>query len=342
MKGDNMAKVKCKFCGKKIEDSYKRCPKCHKYLRKDNKVKVYGLCFVWFFVQSLLSYILISFSKGALYSEKISDLYIIILLIFIILINSIVCAAFLLKKNKKELYKIIISVLCILFSLFSFTYIFRVIKAFRYENSGELKLLADKYEFGIAKDIKSEIERIFEYDSNGVFSRDVKISNFYTDGKTSNLYLEDSYGNYSLKFYVDMDEFVIKDVTCKFGEDELVLVNDFEKTEQFEFYYAMMIANEVLGEDIKGLAKLDRAIEDVIASKIDIPVNAMFNYEDLEYSYSKNNFSIKGNIYNMNGLGSLVEESFEVIFENNYGCKNKHEWYYGDSSFDYVNWDVKI
>ena len=341
MKGENMANVKCRFCGKKIDENYKRCPMCHKYLR-DDKIKIYSLGFIWFLVQSLLSYLLFSFSKGALYSEKISDLYIVILLIFIILINSIIGASILIKKKKKDLYKIIISILCIIFSLFSFTSVFKVIKAFKYENSGELKLLADKYEFGIAKDIKNEIERIFEYDFDGVFSRDIKISNFYTDGKVSSLYLDDSYGNYSLKFYVDMDDFVIKDVTCTFDESELTLVKDFKKTEQFEFYYAMLISDEVLGEDIKGLAKLDRAIEDVIESKIDIPVNAMFNYEDLTYNYSKNNFSIKGNIYNMNGYGGLIEDSFEVTFENNYECKNKHEWYYGDSSFDYVNWDVKI
>lgn len=342
MKGENMAKVKCRFCGKKIEESFKRCPKCHKYLRKDNNLKDCVLYLGWFFVQCLLSYFLISFSKGALYSEKISDLYIIIVLIFLILFSSIVAATFVVKKKKNDLYKKIISILCIVFSLFAFTYIFRVINAFRYENSGELKLLADKYEFGIAKDIKKEVEKIFEYDSDEVFSRDVKISNFYTDGKISNLYLDDSYGNYSLKFYVDMDDFIIKDVYCKFGEDELFLVKDFKKTEQFEFYYAMMIAKEMLGEDIKGLAKLDRAIEDEISSKIDIPVNAMFNYEDLEYSYSKNNFSIRGNIYNMDSYGNFVDKAFEVVFENNYESKNKHEWYYGDSSFDYVNWDVKI
>ena len=27
-----MSKVKCKYCGKKIEDNLKKCPKCKKYL----------------------------------------------------------------------------------------------------------------------------------------------------------------------------------------------------------------------------------------------------------------------------------------------------------------------
>ena len=157
----------------------------------------------------------------------------------------------------------------------------------------------------------------------------------------SNLYLDDSYGNYSLKFFVDLDEFVIKDVTCDFNGKELTLVKDFKKTKQFDFYYAMMITDEMLGEDIKGLAKLDRAIEDKIATIIDIPVNAMFNYENLEYNSDKNIFTINGNVYNMDLYGNLKDNSFMVIFENNYENKNKHEWYYGDSSFDYVNWDVK-
>lgn len=340
MKGENMAKVKCEFCGKKIDEKYKRCPKCHKYLKRDNKLKVYGLFILWGLVQCLFCYFLISLSKDAFYSEKISDLYLVVLFIFLMFINSIVAAVFI-KGKKKELYKTIISILCIVFSLISFGYIFRVVNAFKYNNSYELKMLADKYEFNIALDIKSEIEKIFEYDSEGVFTRDVKISNFYTDGKMSNLYLDDSYGNYSLKFFVDLDEFKIKDVSCDFHGQELTLVKDFKKTEQFDFYYAMMITDKVLGEDIKGLAKLDRAIEEKISTIIDIPVNAMFNYEDLKYNKDKNNFTISGNVYNMDSFGNFDEKTFVVIFENNYDSKNKHEWYYGDSSFDYVNWDVK-
>lgn len=340
MKGENMAKVKCEFCGKKIDEKYKRCPKCHKYLCKDNKMKVYGLYALWGIIQLVLCYLLVNLSNEAFYSEKVSDLYIVILFIFLILFNSIIASVFI-RNKKKELSKIIISILCVVFSFFSFIYIFKVVDAFKYNNSQELKMLADKYEFNIALDIKSEIEKIFEYDSDGVFARDVKISNFYTDGKMSNLYLDDSYGNYSLKFFVDLDEFVIKDVTCDFNGKMLTLVKDFKKTKQFDFYYAMMITDEMLGEDIKGLAKLDRAIEDKIATIIDIPVNAMFNYENLEYNSDKNIFTINGNVYNMDLYGNLKDNSFTVIFENNYENKNKHEWYYGDSSFDYVNWDVK-
>ena len=44
----------------------------------------------------------------------------------------------------------------------------------------------------------------------------------------------------------------------------------------------------------------------------------------------------------MDYYGGMEDKSFNVIFKNNCTSSNRRVWYYGDSSFDYVNWDVNM
>lgn len=338
-----MAKVKCKYCGKKIDEKYKRCPKCHKYLLRGEhkylKPLLYG---GWILIQAILCLGLYFLSKELLYSEEISDLLILGLLCLVIIVSYLLASTFIYKNRKRDVLTTIGFIAIIVSFCFSLYYAYNISKAIRYGNSNELLMLSENYDFSLAKEIKEEIERVFEYDENNTFSRDVIISNLYTDGKYSNLYLEDSYGNYKLKFYVDFDDFKIKDIFWEFGDNNLYLVKDGEKTEQFEYYYAMNIVNKMLGEEVSGLARLDSAIEKEVGKEFAISANTMFNYEELEYHYSSNSFTIVGNAYNMDYSGGMEEKEFTVTFNKNVSDNNKHIWYYGDSSFDYVKWDVKI
>ena len=337
-----MAKVKCKYCGKKIEQGLKKCPKCKKYLGDKSIFGKIVMYFVWFLIQGLICYLLYAFGKESFYSENINDLWFLVILVVILLFNAIILMINIYKNKKRSGLLIFACFSAIVFMIYALVFSFNIVKAFIYENSSELVMLNETYDFSSAKILKEEIESIFEKDDENTFSRDIIISNLYTDGKYSNLYIDDSYGNYKLKFYVDFDEFKIKDVYSEFDDYKLYLVKDGKKTENFEFYYAMNILNNVLGEDIKGLARIDSVVEEEVGKNFSVSANAMFNYEELVFDFSNNTFSLDGDIYNMDYYGGMEEKEFNVIFSNNYTSSNRKVWYYGDSSFDYVNWDVKI
>lgn len=337
-----MAKIKCKYCGKKIDDGLKKCPKCKKYLGDKSVFGKIALFFVWFLIQSLICYLLYAFGKDSFYSEHLNDLLFLVILVVVLIFNTIVVMVNIYKNKKRSGLLVLAGFTTIVFIVYALVFSFNIAKAFIYENSSELIMLNETYDFNSAKTIKEEIERIFEKDDENTFARDVIISNLYTDGEYSNLYIDDSYGNYRLKFHVDFDDFKIKDVYSEFDDYKLYLVKDGKKTDDFEFYYAMNILNNVLGEDINGLARIDSVVEEEVGKSFSISANAMFNYEDLVFNYNNNTFSLDGDIYNMDYYGGIEEKKFNVTFSNNYTSSNRKVWYYGDSSFDYVNWDVKI
>ena len=58
---------------------------------------------------------------------------------------------------------------------------------------------------------------------------------------------------------------------------------------------------------------------------------------DTEYT-----FTVEGDVYNMDYSGGKEEEDFEITFSALDKVKTKKVWYYGDPSFDYVDFSVKI
>ena len=96
-----MAKVKCKYCGKKIEDNLKVCPKCHKRLVFDFKKFYKSLMYViWAMLQIVLSVLVLGYSKDILYSDNIKDLYLLMILVGVILVNCILLGYSKLEKQK--------------------------------------------------------------------------------------------------------------------------------------------------------------------------------------------------------------------------------------------------
>lgn len=337
-----MAKVKCKYCGKKIEDNLKVCPKCHKRLVFDFK-KFYKLLMyiIWTVIQGILSLLVLGCSKDILYSGNIKDLYFLMILVGIILINCILLGCSIFKRRIKKKIKLFLCLLIFIFTLFGMFFSYRIGKAYYYKNSGEILLLAEKYEMNVALKIKDEINSFFEYDEGKSLERDVIISNFYTDGDLTNLYLKDSYGNYTLKFYLTMEDFEIEDAFWLFNDEKLYLIKNGKKTENFEYYYAMYIVDSVIGEDVKGLARIEDDVESKLSREFDNLANVIFNYEELEYNYTYNTFKLKGNAYNMSFYEDYEEEDFTIRFSKREKRNNKHIWYYGDAAFDFVNFDVK-
>ena len=337
-----MGKKVCRFCGKKIDEKYKRCPKCHKYLREDKELYVKSFLYLcWVVVQVIFVSVLFCSKGELLYSGNVGDLVTLSIFAVLLIANSIIVAVKF-GKSKKTPGMIFIGCLTVVFSIISVFSFYKISVAFTHKNSHEISFLAEEYSLDVAKKIKNEIDKVFEYDFNDVYSRDIIIGNFYNDGEYSNLYIDDVYGNYRLKFYVKMVDFELKDIYWDFDGHKLYLMKDGEKTEYFEFYYAMSIVDAVLGEDIDNLAKLEDTIEEKVGDTFKVSSNAMYNYEELDYHYSSNTFTVEGDVYNMDYSGGMEEVEFDLSFEARDHVNTKKVWYYGDSSFDYVLWDVKV
>ena len=336
-----MAKIKCKYCGKKIDDGLKRCSKCNKELIFDKK-RIYKLYanILWILVQIFLSILIYIYSKDAMYSGVISDLYVLMALVGIVFLNCIILGCSIFQKKMKKKIKLLLCVFILYFVLFGIIFSYKIGRAYYYENSSEIRMLSEKYQRSIASNIRDEVNSIFEYDKDGIFERNVIISNFYTDNGLASLYLNDFYGNYTLKFYLVMDDFKIRDVFWMFNDEKLYLVSDGQRTENFEYYYAMYIVDSVLGEDVKGLAKIEDEIEKQVKNKLKSSSNIIFNYDELEFDSFYNTFKISGDAFGMNFYDDIQEKNFLIQFDKREKQSSKHVWYYGEPSFDYVDFDV--
>lgn len=343
-----MAVIKCKKCGKNFSDKKKACPKCgwskESATKKNKWLDIANILLVLLTI--VLSYVLIRYSKNWLYSEKLSDLWIIISLCLILMIASGIIIKITLNNNLKKVLKVFSETIgCIGLLIFAF-YFIGSLNALYYKNSQELVILSEKFKYKEAKAIKEEIERIFEYDEKNIYSRDVLISNFYYNDTQNiySLYLDDSHGNYSLKFSVEILNNKFKNVYYEKDDYKFYLVKDGKKTDDFEYYYAMYILDNVLGEDISGISKIEDDIEKNVEEqlKLENTANYFYTYEELEYNKDKNIFTVNCSVEDMNYYGNLNNHKFLLTLKRNDNYKNKKNWYYGDSSFDYVNFIIEI
>ena len=333
-----MAKVKCSKCGKKNDDTAKKCSKCGKKIYKEFDANLW-IIIVCGCIQVLLSMFLLFFSKR-FYSGVLNDLVWLfgmsILLIIISLLMFVFC-------GKKKIKNILFYFVLIFFVLFGGIFLYRTVVAFKYDNCYEIYKLAAYYSSKEAKIIKNNINNIFEYDNSSVFSRDIIIDSFYNDEEFSVLYLNDSYGNYKLKFYLTINDlYDLIDIYYIKDDMKFYLVSDGKKTENFEFYYAMYILDNVLGEELNGFATIEQAIEKNIVDDLEVSANIMFNYENLVYDAEQNSFSFNGNAYNMDYYSNMVDINYTVTFRRKDEKVAEPIWYYGDSSFDYVEWNFNI
>ena len=70
--------------------------------------------------------------------------------------------------------------------------------------------------------------------------------------------------------------------------------------------------------------------------------NVIFNYEKIQYQVNSDTFLLSGDAYNMDFYGDIEEKKFTITFSNNFVGNKQRVLYYGDSSFDYIKWDIKI
>ena len=298
------------------------------------------LCIIVSFgIEITLLLVIKLFKEYFFYSGVFSDLiYLVGILIFGIFFTAVV-VKYILKK-KRFFYKILLFIFSVILLIYLILF-FKCINAFRYENNNELVILTEKYSLKKAKEIKKAINDIFEYDINGVSSREVTIGNFYEDGDFFVLYLDDLFGNYRLKFYLDITNGKINNVFFEFNEKCFYLVKNMEKTTDFEYYYSMYIFNNVLSGDVTGLPTIEEDIEKIIKSEFDINYisNIIFTYDELIYDSSNNKFYLDVFVHNMDYYGYMLDFSYTVEFKGD-DYNKKKTWYYGDSSFDFLEFTI--
>ena len=96
-----MGKKVCRFCGKKIDEKYKRCPKCHKYLREDKELYVKSFLYLcWVLVQVIFVSVLFCSKGELLYSGNVGDLVTLSIFAVLLIANSIIVAVKFGKSKK--------------------------------------------------------------------------------------------------------------------------------------------------------------------------------------------------------------------------------------------------
>lgn len=337
-----MAWVKCSKCGKRISDKVNKCDKCGCKIKPKKNVRDYKniiLGFILFFVMGLLIYTLYGVKDEVLYVSEMINLYIFIFISLLIIFLSLITFRYLIlnkKVSKLYFFNLLLLIFCFCFGVY---YSFLGIKAFRYDNSLEVYNLTDNHDLKTAKMYKKKLDDIFEMEDD-ISIRNVNIRSLYNDEDVYVLFLDDFYNNYKLKFYVNISDDKIVDVYWLFNDKKFYLVKEGIKEDKFSFYYAMSIISVVLGEDVSGLANLDDEIKDKLVGLFDESANMIISYDDFVFKDDK--FVYSGSLSNMDYSVNMEEVEFDIIFSSLDKPKNKKVWYYGDSSFDYVDWNVKI
>ncbi len=343
-----MAVKKCTRCGGKIDSETLKCSKCKKKPDTDKKNGVFrnNLMFwmpriLYILIQGFICFLAVFLSGELLYSGDINHLFLIMGVCAVGIINAFIMIRVLFLQKSKRFINILLLMISIFTLVVDIIYFGKNINAVRFENSSELVLLNEKYSLNNAKIIKEKIEEIFEYDFEEISSRDVVIGSFYEDEDVYVLYLDDSYGNYRLKFYLKMTDNNIDDVYWVYDDAKFYLVKDGSKTDNFEYYYAMSILNGTRESEIHGLATIENDVETYIKNGLDDSANAIFTYDELKYDKDSNTFYFSCHVHSMNYYGNGYDESYKVLFARMDEVNKKKVWYYGDSSFDYVSWCIE-
>lgn len=338
-----MAWIKCRYCNKRISDKALICPRCNKKLGR-NKIDTKRLLYNSLFIvaQLILCLLLYYFSFSLIFSDSISDLFIIFGICSIIYISVIFSCSYIFKTRKLDVFVVISGLVSIFSFVFSTGYLIKGISALRYNNSVELLKISSHFDIKEAKSIKTGLEGYFEYDSDNSFSRDIIINDFYCVDDIYSLYIDDIYNNYSLKFFVTMKDGKISDIFWNMDEYDFYLVKDGKKTGDFEYYYAMNIVNSVAGEEITGLSTIENEVEQKVEKELGDVSALLLTYEKLRYSPDKDMFFRDCEAESMDFSGNMANTKFLISFEQNGTKSNNDIWYYGDCSFEYVNWDVNI
>lgn len=310
----------------------------------NSKLKINLGTYLFVLIECIFIVLLFLFADKFLYSSHNKDLIVIVLTSLLCILFSFVGGKKLFRVLENKLTRTSLNALCIICVVFSFIYIGRSIYAFRYENSQEVYKLSNNMSVADAKKTKNIIDNIFEKDFLDVFSRDVIIDNCYYDEEKNvyMLYLVDYYKNYKLKFYVEMDNFKVVNIYWEYNDDILYFVHNGEKTNDFEFYYAMYILNEVIGEETRNVVTFEETIETKLKRYFVDSTNIIISYENLNYYQNSNTFILNCHVAAMDFNDDVLEKDFEVIFTGLSNNDAKGIWYYGDSSFDFVNYNINI
>ena len=309
-----------------------------------NKKRIKNIFKLLFFLLGILFVILFCWlSEKLLYSDNVFHLSILVVLAAL-LTGCCFSYSYNLLKKKKQFIDYIFLIFMMLSCFIGGFYILKSIVAFRYENSYEIYKMSSNFSVKKAKNIKNSIDSIFEKDFDNVFSRDIFIDNYYYNEEENNyiLYIFDNYENYKLKFFVDVYDEKIYNIYWEYNNDKLYFVEKGRKSDNFEFYYAMYIVSEVIGEDVSKVISFEEVIDKKVENYFDSGVNNMVSYEKFIFNSEDNLFILEYQVTSMDLYGKVLDKSFTISFYRKDSVLSKGVWYYGDSSFDYVDYKINI
>ena len=294
-------------------------------------------------IEIILIVILVLGSKLLFYSDNVWHL-LIVLIVSVLLVFCCFNGGICIWKKQKKVLDYFMAFFMIIGFCFGFIYVMRSVIAFRYENSYEVYLMSSNFSVREAKNNKLMIDNIFEKDFNNVFSRDIVIKNYYYDEEDNNyiLYISDEKDNYRLKFLVEDDGRAINSIYWDYNGEKLYFLKDGKKSDNFEFYYAMYIIDEVLGENLDNVLGFEEVVEKKMEDYFDNDANNMVSYEKMSFDAKTNRFRLECQVASMDFYGDVLEKDFTITFSRKDNVLTKGVWYYGDSSFDYVDYKIKI
>ncbi len=335
--------VKCRKCNKRVGMKKAKCPACGSMINIVEGVKDYTkitLKVLYVIIQVGLMGLLWFVSREVLYSEEVSELFFLFATDIILILSALGMGYFIYKGKDKRLQTYLMGLVVIVSLVFGTIYLYKGIGAFRYENSWEFYNLAERFEYDNAKKFKKNLEKVVEYENGDISVRNIRIKNMYIDNGVYVLYIEDFYQNYQLKLYLNLDNYDIIDCYYMYRDEKIYLVKNKKLVEDFDFYYAMMIVDVVMGENIEGLATIEEDVSRKLKDYFEESANIIISYEQL--IKEKDNYYYKCSVHNMDFMASSEEKEFIIKFSKRDEAKTNKVWYYGDSSFDYVDWSIQI
>ncbi len=306
---------------------------------KNTDTKLIGIWII-FMILVILCAVLIMGSSRWLFSENMSDLFPFFIIVLCALLFTFI--AFCLSRTLKTSLGIVM--LGGVFLLFGgeIYYLSRGVYAFIYDNSTEVVLLNEKLSLDEAKYIKKQVDYFFEYDYDDVFSRNIIINGFHRSEDKCTLYIQDTSLRYTLKLYLDLENTSIKNIYWLYDNSKLFLVENGKKTESFEYYYAAYLTKELIGSQVSGVPRLEDAVEEKVKRQLNRSMTTLFAYEELFYDVKDGCFYLDGSVDAMDDYGQMTNTEFVIKMWKKEKASTKGTWYYGDSSFDYVEWDVSV
>lgn len=281
-----------------------------------------------------------------IYNSNKYFLLIILFLFFIVCAITYKFTVTYIVKNKSKLLDYLLFIVIGLCFCFSFFYGFKSCVLFKYNNDLDVVVMSDTFSIKKSKLLVKEINKYFE-EKQTFLSRKISINKCFLSkdmGKNTYSINFDNYNKaYTLRFYFEEVNNKIKNLFWINENDEkFYLIDDFKKTDNFDYYYAVAILDVALGEQSEVDKSFDKMVEEKVSKEFDDSKFVIVSYDQIVFDKENNQFSINSSVNSMDGIGNMKSKNFVIKIKkvNNVLEDFKNVNYYNDYSFNYLEWEI--